>query len=69
MDYYQRYELEAFKNALIATSIQDVNRHNDTMNQEMKGIYNTDGRQLQQMRKGLNIVRYQNGDTRKVIVK
>ena len=62
-------ELEAFKNALIATSIQDVNRHNDTMNQEMKGIYNTDGRQLQQMRKGLNIVRYQNGDTRKVIVK
>ena len=62
-------ELEAYKGALIATSIQDINRHADAKKEEVKAIYNTDGRQLQQMQKGLNIIRYQNGDTRKVIVK
>lgn len=62
-------ELEAYRNVLIATSIQEVNQRDDAENHEVKAVYNTDGRQLMQMRKGLNIIRYQNGETRKVMMK
>lgn len=62
-------ELEAYKNILATTNIKNYNHQEDSQSNEIKAVYNTDGRKMLQMQKGLNIVRYQNGNIRKVIVK
>jgi hypothetical protein len=36
---------------------------------EIKSIYSMDGRQLNHLQKGINILRYSDGTTKKVVVK
>ena len=62
-------ELQTYKDIMIATSIRDINHDTEKEVKEVKAIYNAEGKLLPQMRKGLNIVRYQNGETKKVMMK
>lgn len=63
-------ELEEFRQAAIATSIKDVNTDTATNNsQTIIGIYNVDGSKKNDISRGLNIIKYNDGSTKKVYIK
>ena len=63
-------ELEEFRQAAIATSIKDINTDTATNNsQAIIGIYNVDGSKKNDISRGLNIIKYNDGSTKKVYIK
>ena len=63
-------ELEDFRQAAIATSIKDINTDTATNNsQTVIGIYNVDGSTKNGISRGLNIIKYNDGSTKKVYIK
>ena len=63
-------ELEAYKNIAITTNIQDVTTKQAVCsNADVEGIYTADGLKMQQLKKGINIIRYKDGTNKKVFVK
>ena len=63
-------ELETYRRmADVYTGIHAVTTANVApSNSEVKGIYTTNGMKVEQMQKGINIIRYQNGQMKKVFV-
>lgn len=64
-------ELEAYRAAAVATGIQSINLDDKTVSgsKTVVGIYNTGGMLMKETQKGLNIIRYSDGTTRKIFVK
>ena len=64
-------ELEAYRAAAVATGIQSINLDDKTASGSkiVVGIYNTGGMLMKETQKGLNIIRYSDGTTRKIFVK
>ncbi len=63
-------ELETYRNIAIATNIHDVTpKQTVCSNADVEGIYTADGMKMQQLQKGINIIRYKDGTNKKVFVK
>ncbi|MGM9708249.1 MAG: hypothetical protein ACI3ZB_01375 [Prevotella sp.] len=64
-------ELEAYRQAAIATGIESVslNEGSDDGSKKVVGIWSADGVAKNKTGKGLNIIRYSDGTTRKILVK
>lgn len=64
-------ELQKYKDILIATSIQQIEDSNGTTdgNKAISGIYTVDGSKAPSLRRGINIIRYQDGTSRKIVVR
>lgn len=65
-------EIEAYRQAaIIATDIKSITAGAEQKNgsKAVKGIYSTNGMQLKSLQSGLNIVKYNDGTTRKIYVK
>ncbi len=50
-----------------ATAVENISA--EQTNRIIKSIYTIDGREIKQLQRGVNIVRYSNGETKKIIVK
>lgn len=63
-------ELEAYKKIAVATNIHDVTtKQTVCSNADVEGIYTANGMKMQQLQKGINIIRYKDGTNKKVFVK
>lgn len=63
-------ELESFRKAAIATSIRDIDADGTSREaQTISDIYTIDGIKKNEISKGLNIVKYNDGSTKKIYVK
>lgn len=62
-------ELEAYRNAYISTAIHDVTIEKNSGNETPEAYYTISGIRTDKPSKGVNIIRYANGKTKKVLVK
>ena len=64
-------EIEAYEAAAVATGIEKIkiNDTNITGEKIVVGIYNDKGVMMQQTQKGLNIIRYNDGSSKKIYIK
>lgn len=62
-------ELADYQAQAIATGVKDLSSQSTTESKDVKGIYAPNGTQLQSVQKGVNIVKYGDGQAKKLYVK